>query len=81
MNSNEVFLTSVPVKILAHPITTLLATGLLENTQKGLAITPLGEAVVDYPLESGLALCAEKSLQEEFQCSEEILRIVSILSV
>ena len=56
----------------------LLSLKLMEND---FTLTPLGISVVDYPLTVPLAVCLENSFLEDFQCSEEILKIVSVLSV
>ncbi|KAM3128733.1 hypothetical protein pb186bvf_019145 [Paramecium bursaria] len=72
------FLTPVPVETLNHPLNFLISLHLLDEQ---IQLTELGRQVVDYPIEYKLAVCVENSFLEEFQCSEEILKIASVLSV
>lgn len=53
----------------------------LKLIDTSFSLTELGTAIVDYPLETQMAVCVENSFMEEYQCSEEMLKIASVLSI
>ncbi|CAD8122956.1 unnamed protein product [Paramecium sonneborni] len=78
LQCSNTFLTPVSNEQLIHSINTLMSLKLIDEN---FSLTELGNAIVDYPLETQLAVCVENSFLDEYQCSDEMLKIASILSI
>lgn len=72
------FLDSPPKDIISYSLYDLWSIGALNNLGD---LTDLGANMVDFPMEPSLAKLIIMSTQKPFRCSQEILIIVSMLSV